>query len=335
MLLLRRSAVHRALSARAGAQCIGLVDSTAAQRQVTALSWLLQSSSSRSVSTGAAPASATTSAAAPKKKKYHNEPSLRVRVVPMFSDNYGFVVVDENNHTMFAVDPAEPSKILEVLKEEEAARKREFLGILTTHKHADHSGGNVELAAKYPGLMVAGPEGEEIPARNHPLKGGEKFKIGATKIKVLSVPCHTKAHLAYVVTGDPETPPLLFPGDTLFVGGCGRFFEGNAEDMYRALYEVILTLPKDTRVYCGHEYTMSNLRFALSVDPSNNVLRDKIAAVRIRRSKNLPSIPSTLREEMLYNPFLRVHNDVIRNAVGGSDPVSVLENLRARKDSFE
>lgn len=82
-------------------------------------------------------------------------------------------------------------------------------------------------------------------------------------------------------------------------------------------------------------YTMSNLRFALSVDPSNNVLRDKIAAVRIRRSKNLPSIPSTLREEMLYNPFLRVHNDVIRNAVGGSDPVSVLENLRARKDSFE
>ncbi|TYZ57968.1 hypothetical protein PybrP1_008423 [[Pythium] brassicae (nom. inval.)] len=270
-----------------------------------------------------------------KKKQYHNEPSLRVRVVPMFTDNYGFVVVDENNQTMFAVDPAEPEKVLAVLREEEAAKKREFLGILTTHKHADHSGGNEALARTYPGLMVAGPAREEIPARTRPLQGDETFTIGATKVKVLSVPCHTRAHVAYVVTGDSQTPPLLFPGDTLFVGGCGRFFEGTAEDMYRALYEVILTLPKDTRVYCGHEYTMSNLRFALSVDPSNLVLRDKIAAVRIRRSKNLPSVPSSLREEMLYNPFLRVHNEVIRNAVGGADPVSVLENLRRKKDSFE
>lgn len=96
-----------------------------------------------------------------------------------------------------------------------------------------------------------------IPACNKPLMGGEKFKIGATKIRALSVPCHTRGHLAYVVSGDPETPPLLFPGDTLFVGGCGRFFEGTAEDMYHALYEVILTLPKDTRVYCGHEYVLT------------------------------------------------------------------------------
>lgn len=94
---------------------------------------------------------------------------------------------------------------------------------------------------------------ENIPARNMDLKGGEKFKLGACQVKVLSVPCHTAGHLAYVISGDRETPPLLFPGDTLFVGGCGRFFEGTAEDMYRALYEVILTLPKDTRIYCAHE----------------------------------------------------------------------------------
>ncbi|KAG7393384.1 hypothetical protein PHYPSEUDO_009588 [Phytophthora pseudosyringae] len=269
------------------------------------------------------------------KRKYLNDPSLRVRVVPMLEDNYGYVVVDEANRTMFAVDPAEPSKILPVLKEEEVTRKREFLGILTTHKHADHAGGNAEIAKKYPDAMIAGPEHELIPGRNRPVNGGEKFKLGAAKVKVLNVSCHTKAHVAYVVTGDVETPPLLFPGDTLFVGGCGRFFEGTAEDMYRALYEVILTLPKDTKVYCGHEYTMSNLRFALSVDPSNQALRDKIAAVRIRRAKNLPSVPSSLREEMLYNPFLRVHNETIRNAVGGTDPISVLENLRRRKDSFE
>ena len=115
----------------------------------------------------------------------------------------------------------------------------------------------------------------------------------------------------------------------------GRFFEGTAEDMYRALYEVILHLPKDTRVYCGHEYTMANLRFALSVDPANAAIREKLASVRVRREKKLPSIPSMLREEMAYNPFLRVHDDVIKQAVGGSDPVIVLENLRRRKDSFE
>jgi hydroxyacylglutathione hydrolase len=209
-----------------------------------------------------------------------------------------------------------------------------LLTITLANLGRDHTAGNLEIASKYPGLLVTGPANEEIPARTKGLVGGEKFAIGGVKVKTLSVPCHTAGHLAYVVSGDPQTPPLLFPGDTLFVGGCGRFFEGTAEDMYRALYEVILTLPKDTRVYCGHEYTMSNLRFALTVDPSNAVLRDKIAQVKIRRSKNLPSVPSTLREEMQYNPFLRVHNDVIRNAVGGSDPVSVLANLRRRKDSF-
>lgn len=120
----------------------------------------------------------------------------------------------------------------------------------------DHCAGNEALAELYPQLLIAGPEGEDIPGRTKALRGGEKFKIGATKIRALSVSCHTRAHLAYVVTGDSETPPLLFPGDTLFVGGCGRFFEGTAEDMYRALYEVILTLPKDTRVYCGHEYVL-------------------------------------------------------------------------------
>ncbi|RLN53875.1 hypothetical protein BBJ28_00008007 [Nothophytophthora sp. Chile5] len=249
----------------------------------------------------------------------------------------GYVVVDEANHTMFAVDPAEPSKILPVLQEEETTRKREFLGVLTTHKHAYVS--PVSIITGYFWIYSADSMclnvHEEIPARNRPVNGGDKFKLGAVKVKVLSVPCHTKAHVAYVITGDAETPPLLFPGDTLFVGGCGRFFEGSAEDMYRALYEVILTLPKDTRVYCGHEYTLSNLRFALSVDPSNQALREKIASVRIRRAKNLPSVPSSLREEMLYNPFLRVHNETIRSAVGGTDPVSVLENLRSRKDSFE
>ena len=109
------------------------------------------------------------------------------------------------------------------------------------------------MSRLYHDIMIAGPAKEDIPACNFRVKGGQKFNIGATQIKVLDVPCHTRGHVAYVVTGDRDTPPLLFSGDVLFVGGCGRFFEGTAEDMYHALYEVILKLPKDTRCYCGHE----------------------------------------------------------------------------------
>ncbi|KAF0694358.1 Aste57867_14769 [Aphanomyces stellatus] len=273
------------------------------------------------------------------KQPQRSEPHLRVRLVPMFDDNYGYLVVDEANQHVVAVDPAQASAIFPALEEELSKNGREFKGILTTHGHpcvhlSDHTGGNVELAAKFPNIFVAGPHEEDIPAMTKPLKGGEEFKVGAMSVEVLSVPCHTKGHLAYVISGDPETPPLLFPGDTLFVGGCGRFFQGTAEDMYHALYEVLLRLPKETKVYCGHEYTMANLRFALSVDPTNAALRDKINWAKLRRSKNLPTIPSTLREEMTYNPFLRVHDEVIINAVGGTDPVSVLANLRRKKDSF-
>ncbi|KDO20332.1 hydroxyacylglutathione hydrolase [Saprolegnia parasitica CBS 223.65] len=269
-----------------------------------------------------------------KKRLQRSEPHLRVRLVPMFDDNYGYLVIDEANQHVLAVDPAQADVMAPVLAEELAINNREMLAVLTTHGHPDHCGGNETFAAKYPGITITGPHNEAIPAMTTPLKGGEEFKLGAMDIQALAVPCHTKGHLAYVVSGDPETPPLLFPGDTLFVGGCGKFFEGTAEDMYHALYEVILQLPKETKVYCGHEYTMSNLRFALSVDPTNAVLREKIAWAKLRRSKNLPTIPSTLREEMLFNPFLRVHDEVIRNAVGGNDPITVLSNLRRKKDSF-
>ncbi|KAH9144362.1 hypothetical protein AeRB84_011685 [Aphanomyces euteiches] len=285
----------------------------------------------------AAPGSTSGGAAKPKKSKVpqRSDPHLRVRLVPMFDDNYGKDNETASNQHVVAVDPAQPSTFLPALEEELSKSGREFLGILTTHGHADHTGGNETLAAKYPDIAVYGPHNEVIPALTKPMRGGEEFKLGAMSVEVLSVPCHTKGHLAYVISGDPDTPPLLFPGDTLFIGGCGRFFEGTAEDMYHALYEVLLRLPKETKVYCGHEYTMSNLRFALSVDPTNAALREKINWAKLRRSKNLPTIPSTLREEMTYNPFLRVHDDVIINAVGGTDPVTVLANLRRKKDSFK
>ncbi|RHY06608.1 hypothetical protein DYB25_013546 [Aphanomyces astaci] len=234
----------------------------------------------------------------------------------------GFLVIDEANQHVVAVDPAQPSAMIPVLEEELSKPGREFLGILTTHGHADHCGGNVAIVDKFPDLLVAGPHNEVIPRVTKSLKGGEEFKIGAMTIEVLAVPCHTKGHLAYLISGDPSTPPLLFPGDTLFVGGCAIIRYKDLSVLGCACNEG------------GGRYTMANLRFALSVDPTNAAVRDKINWAKLRRSKNLPTIPSTLREEMAYNPFLRVHDDVIVNAVGGTDPVAVLANLRRKKDSF-
>ncbi|RHY28795.1 hypothetical protein DYB32_005697, partial [Aphanomyces invadans] len=229
-----------------------------------------------------------------------------------------YLVIDEANQHVLAVDPAQPSAIFPVLDEELGKPGREFVGILTTHGHEDHTGGNDALVDKYPDLQVGGPHNEVIPRLNKPLKGGEEFKVGAMTVEVLAVPCHTKGHLAYLISGDPSTPPLLFPGDTLFVGGCVR-----SVSAWYSLTSIGVI-----------RYTLANLRFALSVDPTNAAVREKINWAKLRRSKNLPTIPSTLREEMSYNPFLRVHDDVIINAVGGTDPIAVLANLRRKKDCF-
>lgn len=155
------------------------------------------------------------------------DPSFRVRIVSMFQDNYGYLVIDEANQTMIAIDPADTDAILPVIKEEEE-NGHELLASLTTHKHWDHAGGNKALAQAYPGVTIAGPSSEEIPALTLGLDGTEDFRIGASQIRVLSTPCHTRGHVVFVVSGDPNTPPLLFSGDTLFVGGCGKCREDTA-----------------------------------------------------------------------------------------------------------
>jgi hydroxyacylglutathione hydrolase len=166
----------------------------------------------------------------------------------------GYLVIDEANQTMFAIDGADPEALIPVLREEEETHARELVGILTTHKHGDHSGGNLALSKLYPDVPMVGSKYESTPACTQPVGDGDQFNMGAVKITALHTPCHTMGHLVYVVTGDAATPPLLFSGDTLFVGGCGKFFEGSAEDMYHSLYERILCLPDETKLYCGHEY---------------------------------------------------------------------------------
>lgn len=205
----------------------------------------------------------------------------------------------------------------------------------------DHAGGNEEMAEVFPGIAIVGPQAEEseIPAITKAVGHNETFNVGDLPVRALHAPCHTRGHAMYLIAADAGGSggsPVLFSGDTLFVGGCGRFFEGDAADMYSSLYLNVKDLPRTTLVYCGHEYTLSNLRFALSVDPSNAVVAAKLRAVEALRDAGRPSIPTTLESEFATNPFLRMHEAAVQAAVGmtGADAVDVLAELRRRKDSF-
>lgn len=155
-------------------------------------------------------------------------------------------------------------------------------------------------------------------------------------MRCLFTPCHTKGHMCYFMWEDGSLDaPALFSGDTLFVGGCGQFLEGTAEQMYTNLTQVLGDLPKETKVFCGHECTVRNLKFALKVEPENEAVKKKLAWARQRDDEDLPTVPSTLQEEFLYNPFLRVTEEAVQKFTGRKEPVEVLRALRTEKDNFK
>jgi hydroxyacylglutathione hydrolase len=252
---------------------------------------------------------------------------MRVHIVPILFDNYAYVLVDEASGEAAVVDPAEPEPVLRTLAELGV----KLTTVLCTHHHADHSGGNVALAQAFAGVRVVGSEvdGARIPALSHPVKHEDTLCVGTSVVRVLYVPCHTRGHVAYFCDGD------LFCGDTLFVAGCGRFFEGTAADMDRALNEVLGGLAPETRIYCGHEYTLDNLAFAQTVEPENKALQEKLAWARDRRAKQLPTVPSTLGEERTYNPFLRVREETVAAAMQERAPEKVMAKLREAKNRFK
>ncbi|RUS13665.1 beta-lactamase-like protein, partial [Jimgerdemannia flammicorona] len=200
--------------------------------------------------------------------------------------------------------------------------------VFTTHHHWDHSGGNIELVAKKPGLAVYGADAR-IPEINYVCKDHDEFKIGTLLVTPLHTPCHTKGSVCYYVVDPATNERAVFTGDTLFVGGCGRFFEGDARDMYRILFHVLGRLPEDTWVFCGHEYTRANLKFALTVDPQNETLHAKVAWCQDK----VITVPSTIGQEILYNPFFRVNEPALKMSIGKDDPVEVLQTLREMKNS--
>ncbi len=252
--------------------------------------------------------------------------------IPVLEDNYIFVLHDPDTNEGAVVDPAVAKPVLDCLESLGA----KLVAIFNTHHHLDHVGGNKELIEAFPDAVVYGGKEDRgrIPRQQVFLEEGDQVEFSGKKGKVFFVPGHTRAHIAYYFapTKDDDKGDL-FCGDTLFAGGCGRLFEGTPAQMVDSL-DKFRTLPDDTRVWCAHEYTLSNLKFAITVDGNNLYLLDRYEEVRIARSQDKPTIPSLIGIEKKTNPFMRWDSESVKLAMGFEQPERVFAKLRGMKDNF-
>jgi len=255
---------------------------------------------------------------------------MKVTVLPALSDNYMYLITDEATKQAAIVDPVAPDTVLEAVQAEGV----ELTKILTTHHHWDHAGGNEELVKKSSKPLEVYGGDKRIGALTHEVKDGDKFKIGEIDVECMFTPCHTTGHICYYLK-DPKGKSAVFTGDTLFVAGCGRFFEGTPEQMYTALVEKLANLPDNTLVFCGHEYTQQNLKFARHVEAENRYILKAIAEADQKRSKGLPTVPSTIGDEKRINPFMRVMMGTIQSHANCSDAIQTMKVIRKEKDSFK
>jgi hydroxyacylglutathione hydrolase len=251
--------------------------------------------------------------------------ALRIERIPTFQDNYTYLLVCEATGDAAIVDAPEAAPVIRRVAETGANVKL----ILSTHHHPDHAMANPELAKEY-GAPVYGhhSDADRLAGFTNGVDEGDSISVGEATARVLFIPCHTRGHVAYVFDEDKA----LFSGDMLFAAGCGRTFEGTAEMMYTALCEKLAALPDDMRVFCGHEYTEGNLRFAVTVEPDNAAIADKLAAVQKIRANAAAdwhdatpdemTVPSTIGEERETNPFMRAPN------------AAELGRIRQLKDNF-
>ncbi|KAJ0466058.1 putative hydroxyacylglutathione hydrolase [Helianthus annuus] len=256
---------------------------------------------------------------------------MKVIHIPCLEDNYSYLVIDENTKQGAVVDPVEPEKVIGVAKENGVELKL----VLTTHHHWDHAGGNEKIKELVPGIKVYGGSIDNVKGCTNKVENGDKLSLGAD-INILSLhtPCHTKGHISYYLTGKEDDDPAVFTGDTLFVAGCGKFFEGTAEQMHESLCVTLASLPKQTKVYCGHEYTVKNLQFAQTVEPENAKISQKLSWAQQQRQSGLPTIPSTIGEELEFNPFMRADLPEVQEKVGCKSPVEALRKIRELKDNW-
>lgn len=254
--------------------------------------------------------------------------SLMIERIPAFTDNYFWLFHQPGERAALVVDPGDAAPVELAL----ARYNLDLAGILVTHHHADHIGGIGKLLQGRD-VPVYGPA--SIDQVSRPVAEGDSLNLAGTTFNVMAVPGHTLNHIAFFA---PEEP-LIFCGDTLFAGGCGRLFEGTPQQMWRSLSR-IAALPAETRVYCAHEYTESNLRFACAVEPDNTALKNRAKTVHRLRLSGEATVPSTLAEELATNPFLRAGNDAVRQAAMGhagrslGDAAEVFRVIRQWKDQF-
>ena len=258
---------------------------------------------------------------------------LKIEALPAFTDNYIWLLLDAERRCCAAVDPGDAAPVQAWL---DAHPEWRLTDILITHHHHDHVGGVQQLKARH-GARVYGPAAENIPARDEALVDGQRIRVLDHELDVIEVPGHTLGHIAYY--HDDRQEPWLLSGDTLFAAGCGRLFEGTAAQMFSSLQRLAV-LPAQTRVYCTHEYTLSNLRFAQAVEPGNPAIAERLErVVQMREAKRI-TLPSDLRTELATNPFLRSTEPVVAAAASRhagrelATAEAVFAALRAWKDSF-
>jgi len=253
---------------------------------------------------------------------------MKVITIPILSDNYSYLIIDKENKSCSAVDPASPEEIIPFLEKE----KIDLKNILNTHYHSDHTAGNLELKEKYK-CKIYGPDKEknQIPGIDIALKENDILNINNYSAKIFETPGHTAGHIIYWFKKDK----IVFTGDTLFVLGCGKLFEGTPQIMWNSLLK-IRNLPKETQVYCGHEYSKSNADFAISIEKNNNQLLKRSDEIKKLINKNSYTVPTTIEKEIESNPFLRADNDNIKKnlQMEKNSPEEVFGEIRKRKDIF-